>query len=80
MIYPSTEASKPLGCASAWVSDWLASMAVSTKLLNLTEGLDTDSGFVNHTSGKALGDAKTGIISFGGPIVNPIVKYAESDM
>jgi hypothetical protein len=79
MIYPSTEASKPLGCASAWVSDWLASMAVSTKLLNLTEGLDTNSGFVNQTSGKALGDAKAGIVSFGGPIVNPIVKYAESD-
>ena len=79
MTYPSTEVVKPLGCAAAWVSDWLASMAVSTKLLNLTEGLDTNSDFVNQTSGKPLGDANTGIISFGGPIVNPIVKYAESD-
>ena len=79
MVYPSTEASKPLGCASAWVSDWLASMAVSTELLNLTEGLDTDSAFVNQTSGKALGNTGTGIISFGGPLVNPIVKHAEND-
>ncbi len=79
MIYPSIEAGKPLGCVSAWVSDWLASMAVSTKLLNLTEGLDADSGFVNQTSGKALGITGTGIISFGGPIVNPVVKHAEND-
>ena len=79
MTYPSTEVVKPLGCAAAWVSDWLASMAVSTKLLSLTEGLDTNSDFVNQTSGKPLGDVNTGIVSFGGPIVNPIVKYAESD-
>jgi hypothetical protein len=79
MIYPSTEAVKPLGCGAAWVSDWLASMAVSTKLLNVTEGFDTNSGFVNQTSGNPLGIAGTGIISFGGPFVNPIVKRAESD-
>jgi len=77
MVYPSTESSKPLGCSAAWVSDWLASMAVSTKLLNLTEGLDTDGNFVNQTSGYALGIAGTGIVSFGGPFVNPIVKRAE---
>jgi len=79
MIYPSDNPSKPLGCLPAMVSDWLASMAVSTKLTTYTEGLDTDGGFVDQTSGKPVGDAGYGVISFGGPIVNPVVKYCESD-
>ena len=79
VTYPSNvEASKPLGCGAAMVSDWLASMAVSTKLSNYTEGLDTDANFVNQATGEAVGAAQTGIISFGGPFINPIVKYAET--
>ena len=79
VIYPSDLAvPKPLGCSAAMVSDWLASMAVTTKLSGYTEGLDTEVDFVNQVTGEAVGLAQTGFISFGGPIVNPIVKYAES--
>ena len=79
VIYPSSDVlSKPLGCGAASVSDWLASMAVSTKLTNYTEGLDIGD-FVNQTSGRPLGLQGTGIVTFGGQFVNPVVKYAESD-
>jgi hypothetical protein len=78
MIYPSNSTSKPLGCRAALVSDWTASAFVSTKLSNFTEGQDTEATFVNQTSGRPVGASGTGIISFGGPIVNPVVKYAES--
>jgi hypothetical protein len=60
------------------VSDWTASAFVTTKLQHYTEGLDTDSNFVDQTSGWPLGVSGLGIVSFGGPIVNPVVKYAES--
>jgi hypothetical protein len=80
VIYPSDLAiPKPLGCSAAMVSDWLSSMAVTTKLSGYTEGLDTEADFVNQVTGEAMGLAQTGFISFGGPLVNPIVKYAESD-
>ena len=79
MIYPSNlDDPKPLGCGAAMVSDWLASMAVTTKLSNYTEGLDTNPDFVNQATGEALGVAQTGILSFGGPFINPIVKYSET--
>jgi hypothetical protein len=78
MIYPSDNPSKPLGCLPAWVSDWLASMSVSTKLTTYTEGLDTDSAFVDQITGRPMGAAGEGIVSFGGMIVNPVLKYAES--
>jgi hypothetical protein len=78
MIYPSNSTGKPLGCIAALTSDWTASAFVSTKLSNYTEGQDTQATFVNQTSGRPLGASGTGIISFGGPIVNPVVKYAES--
>ena len=80
LVYPSDSSSKPLGCGAAMVSDWLASMAVSTKLTNYTEGLDTSSAFVNQTSGRPVGLPSSGIVSFGGPFVNPLVKYAESNL
>ncbi len=80
VIYPSTSSNKPLGCSAAMVSDWTASAYVTTELQpqNYTEGLDTNAAFVNQTSGEAIGASGTGIISFGGPVVNPVVKYAES--
>nr|NIR65816.1 hypothetical protein [candidate division Zixibacteria bacterium]NIX00508.1 hypothetical protein [Phycisphaerae bacterium] len=36
------------------------------------------SGFVNQATGEPLGDPGTGILTFGGPFVNPIVKRAEN--
>ena len=78
MIYPSDNPSKPLDCGAAMVSDWTASAFIFTKLEYVTEGFDTNPGFVNQATGKALGDSGVGIISFGGPFVNPVVKYAES--
>jgi hypothetical protein len=79
IIYPSDNASKPLNCSAAMVSDWTASAFVSTKLANFTEGYDTQASFVDQTTGKPVDVSGTGIISFGGPFVNPVVKYAESD-
>jgi hypothetical protein len=79
IIYPSEQTPKPLNCASAMGNDWVASAFISTKLENFTEGTDTDSAFVNQTTGKPLGAVGTGIISFGGPLVNSVVAYAESE-
>jgi|SRR5271157_695289 len=78
MIYPSTSTSKPLGCGAALIMDKMASMFVSTKLSNCTEGPDTQAAFVDQTSGRPLGASGTGIISFGGPLVNLVVRYAEN--
>jgi len=78
IVYPSTSGPKPLGCIAAMVSDWTASAFVSTKILNYTEGLDTNATFVDQTSGRPVGVSGLGIVSFGGPVVNPVVKYAES--
>jgi len=79
MIYPSEQTPKPLNCASAMGTDWAASAFISTKLETVVEGTDTDSAFVNQTSGKPVGAAGTGLISFGGPLVNPVVAYAENE-
>ncbi len=78
VIYPSNSSLKPLGCGAAMVSDWTASAFVSTKLTNFSEGFDTQASFVNQSTGRALGSSGAGIVSFGGPYVNPVVKYAES--
>jgi outer membrane protein assembly factor BamB len=78
IIYPSDENTKPLGCSAAMVSDWTASAFISTKLENATEGLDTNIAFVNQASGKPSGTAGTGVVTFGGPLVNLIVAYAEN--
>jgi hypothetical protein len=78
VIYPSDQEPKPLNLALAMLSDWTASAFISTKLENATEGLDNNSTFVNQATGKPAGAAGTGIVSFGGPRVNPIVAYAES--
>jgi hypothetical protein len=78
VIYPSTSGNKPLNTSAASVSDWTASAYVTTRLTNYTEGLDNESTFVDQTTGIAVGASGTGIVSFGGPIVNPVVKYAES--
>lgn len=79
VVYPSSSTSKPLDCGAGMISDWTASAIVSTKLGNFTEGYDTQVSFVDQTTGQAIGASGTGIVSFGGPVVNPIVKHAESD-
>jgi len=78
VIYPSNSPQKPLGCAPGLVSDWTASAFVTTKLQSYTEGIDINSSFVDQTSARPVGVAGQGIISFGGPLVNPVVKRAES--
>ncbi len=78
MIYPSAQTPKPLGCVAAMVSDWLSSAFIYTKLETVVEGMDTNSAYVNQASGKPLGAERAGIVSFGGPVVNPVVAYAES--
>jgi hypothetical protein len=78
VVYPSNDYPKPLGCGAAMVSDWTASAFVTTKLQAYTEGLDTDSNFVNQASGKPQGASGIGVVTFGGWGVNPVVKYAES--
>ena len=79
VIYPSDSPVKPLNCCAAMFSDWLASAFIYVELGNAEEGLDTDDGFLDQTTGEALGGEGVGIVSFGGPIVNPLVKHAESE-
>jgi hypothetical protein len=78
VIYPSDNTPKPLGCLAAMVNDWTASAFVTAKLQSYTEGLDTASSFVNQASGRPEGSSGQGIVTFGGPVVNPVVKYSES--
>ena len=77
MVQPSTSTEKPRGCAPAMVSDWLASAYIHTRLNNCVECLDTESLYVDQVDGSSLGGLP--VISFGGPVVNPIVSYCESD-
>ena len=79
MIYPSDGAEKPLGCCAASVSDWLSSAFFFVELQGVKEGLDTDGSFIDQATGVALGEPDTGVISLGGPSVNPIAMYAEAE-
>lgn len=77
MVYPSDQTPKPLGCSAAWISDWTASAFIYTKLTSVTEGTDVESAFVNQASGKPAGAGGLAIVSFGGPLVNSVVAYAQ---
>ncbi len=77
VIYPDDDTPKPLECASAMVSDWLASNYFTTKVLSYVEGQDTSSAHLNQTTGEVLTSSETCVLTFGGPVVNPIVKRAE---
>jgi C1A family cysteine protease len=79
VIFPSDNSSKPLDCVAASVSDWLASAYVNSKLGDINEGMDVEESYLNQTTGKPVGDAGIRIVSFGGPIVNPLVKYSENN-
>ncbi len=78
IIYPSESGAKPLGAAAASVSDWLASSLLYVTLGNATEGLDIDPGYVDQTTGDPVGAPGEAIVSFGGPIVNPVVRRGET--
>jgi hypothetical protein len=78
VIFPADTTPKPLGCFAAMTSDWTASGFVQTKLDQYVEGLDTAGNFVDQSSGRPQGNSGDGILTFGGWVVNPVVKYAES--
>ena len=79
-IYPSENTEKPLETAPAMVSDWLASAYVTTKLDSCDEGLDVDPSFVDPVTGNNMALSGECVLSFGGPVVNPVVKYAEQEI
>ncbi|MBN2334162.1 hypothetical protein JXL21_01295 [Candidatus Bathyarchaeota archaeon] len=79
MIYPADCAVKPLGCGGASLSDWLSSAFFYVELQSAEEGLDTDAAFIDQETGTPLGGPGSGIISLGGPFVNPVAKHAEAD-
>jgi hypothetical protein len=78
VVFPDEKTPKPLGCAAASVSDWLASAFITTKLRFPFETLDTQGMYVNQTTGEVYAYPDAGVLTFGGPIVNPIVKRAEN--
>ena len=78
IIYPSESGAKPLGASAASVSDWLASSLLYATVGNATEGLDIDPAFVDQTTGDPVGEPGEAIVSFGGPMVNPVVRRAET--
>jgi len=78
MVYPSDSTNKPLGRGAAMLSDWIASAIVYTKLTSVSEDLDTNPSFVNQATGNPYGNSCIGIITFGGPDVNLVTYYAET--
>lgn len=80
IIYPSESESKPLGATAASVSDWLASSLFYATLGNAAEGLDIDPAYVDQATGDPVGEPGEAIVSFGGPIVNPVVRRAETPL
>jgi hypothetical protein len=78
MIYPSDDPDKPLVLGPAMLSDWTASGIIYPRLGNLTEGVDTNTLFVNQTSGRPVGEMGEIIITFGGPDVNLVTYWAEN--
>ena len=79
MIYPSDQIGKPLVLGPAMLSDWTASGFVYTKLKTVSEGEDTNPSFLNQTTGKPLGSSGIGLVTFGGPDVNMMTYYAETE-
>jgi hypothetical protein len=52
---------------------------IYSKLSQVSEGLDTEETFVDQITGSPQAETGTAIITFGGPLVNPITKHAESN-
>jgi hypothetical protein len=78
IIYPSESGAKPLGAAAASVSDWLASSLLYPTVGSAAEGLDIDPAYVDQITGGPVGEPGEAIVSFGGPIVNPVVRRGET--
>jgi len=79
MIYPSDAEDKAGGCDPAAHSDWLAAAILYASLGTVSESFDTDNFIVNQTNGAPITVSGTCIITVGGPIVNPVVRYYESE-
>ena len=78
MILPSDDPDKPLVLGPAMLTDWMASGIIFPRLGVVTEGVDTNPLFVNQNTGIPLGEPGIGIITFGGPDVNLVTLYAET--
>ena len=78
-IYPTSNTEKPLDTSPAMVSDWLSSAFITTKLDTYYEGTDINPDFVDKDYGNNMAFPDECVLSFGGPVVNPVVKYAELD-
>ena len=78
VVFPTTETVKPLDCNPAAESDWTASAYITSRMNDYTEALDIDENYINQTTGSPIAGPKTGIFTFGGPIVNPLVKHYET--
>ena len=78
-IYPTSDTDKPLETIPAMISDWLSSAFVTTKLDTYYEGTDIKPEFVDQDTGINMALPGECVLSFGGPVVNPVVKYAELD-
>lgn len=79
LIYPSDSDIKPQGCYPASPTDWNAASTIYTLLDNVTETLDTDNTVVNQTDGSPILPSGSTLITVGGPLVNPLTAYYESD-
>ena len=79
LIYPSASPEKARGCEPASYSDWNAASILYTGLDDVNEVLDTNAFIVNQTTGATLLESGSSLITIGGPIVNPVVGYYESD-
>ena len=73
------KATKPLGVVRASPIDWTATGYIKgmTRYPQM-EGLDTDGGLVDQSSGAPMFSDKSVVIS-GGPIVHVLVKYYEAN-
>ena len=78
VVFPTSASEKALNCSPATASDWISSAYVTSRMMDYTEALDTDDVYVNQTSGMPIASDGAGIVTFGGPMVNPVVKYYET--
>ena len=81
-IFPdgNTAHSKPAGVGYASVTDWTALGFVYGSLTNMpqTIALDTNSAYIDQSTGAPKVSDKI-IVLFGGPLVNEVVHYYESN-
>lgn len=79
IIYPSDALEKARDCQPASYCDWSVATILLSRLENVTETLDKDVLVVNQTDGSLLLESGASVITVGGPLVNPVVSYYESN-